>query len=642
MPHSERRVREFAKRAGWDAFAEKCRPSGQTGGGKQYHISLLPDVARARLRHTITNTLPHRTVEDAKRSHELWSKFNALSQKNKDICKKRLAAVDDVEERISAGAKVVVAVAEAAKVAGVSDRHLFRWRQMLAGVRKHDRLAALSPSLQATSEFAECHPMAWEAIKSDYLRPERPRFSAVVRRVVNAAKKHGWAPIPSERTLRRRLAAEVSRAEQIVMRERKEEAKKLYPAQRRTRSHLHAMQLVNMDGHKLDLFVKLPWKEGKTRVILLGIQDLYSGKIVAWRLTESETWEAVRLVIGDMVEAYGIPDGIYLDNGKAFASKWISGKNVQRFRFKVKREDPMGLLTTLAIETHFTLPYSGQSKPIERAWRDLAEEICRHPSVAGAFTGTNVNDKPENHGSRIIPLADLQSHVALRIEEHNARTDRNTATAKKRSFDAVFAESMAHPATIVRQPSPAQRDLWLLASEGITARKPDGAIHYQGNRYHAPELNQLVGKKLIIRFDPDALYKPIRVYDLDNKLICEARCIDDTGFNTTAAGREHAKARKNYLKAIEDQAAAHRVLSPMELGKLYDDGRRAQAKQQPIKTKVTRLITGNLAHAPEPDAISDDEMANSFSRSLTRMSGVIEFPTGDAVGQPTKKRRAGK
>ena len=94
----------------------------------------------------------------------------------------------------------------------------------------------------------------------------------------------------------------------MLAREGKDKAKGLFPAQRRTRSHLHAMQLVNMDGHKLDVFVRVPWSTKPVRMYLIGIQDLFSGKILSWRLTDAETWEVVRLVIGDMVELYGIPD----------------------------------------------------------------------------------------------------------------------------------------------------------------------------------------------------------------------------------------------------------------------------------------------------------------------------------------------
>lgn len=116
--------------------------------------------------------------------------------------------------------------------------------------------------------------------------------------MVEAATKNGWQPIPQERVLRRRMEREVPREVQILSRAGQEKAKALYPNQRRDRSQLHAMQAVNMDGHKLDVFVKAPWSDKPVRLYLIGIQDLYSGKLLSWRLSNAENWEIVRLVIG--------------------------------------------------------------------------------------------------------------------------------------------------------------------------------------------------------------------------------------------------------------------------------------------------------------------------------------------------------
>ena len=160
-----------------------------------------------------------------------------------------------------------------------------------------------------------------------------------------------------------------------------------------------------------------------------------------------------------------------LDNGRAFASKKITGQSRTRFRFKIREEDPEGLLTALGCNLHWTQPYSGQSKPIERAWKDITEEISRHPFCSGAYTGNKPDAKPENYGNRAIPLADMQRHVAEQIAIHNARTGRKAAACAGRSFDETFAASLADPANIVTRATAAQRALWLLASEVIRAQR---------------------------------------------------------------------------------------------------------------------------------------------------------------------------
>ncbi|WPJ67985.1 transposase A [Sinorhizobium phage StopSmel] len=634
LPQSRQGMELMIAQSGWRS-TDKARTREGRGGGFEYHISLLPSAAQVRLRHA-----PDAAGWDEARARKnlLWSRFNSLPKAQKAICEQRLKVINRVEQLVrERGLARTAAIGVATLDAGIQKSAYYEWRRATEGVDPEDWLAALAPNSAAAYGLApqvtECHPEAWDFLKSDYLRPGEPKFSACYRRMISAATTHGWSPIPAERSLRRRMDAEVPKAIQVLTREGKDRAKTLYPAQRRTRTHLHAMEAVNMDGHKLDIFVRLPGRDKPTRVYLIGIQDLYSGKILAWRLAEAETWEVVRLVIGDMVEQHGIPERIYLDNGRAFASKKISGGTRTRYRFKVRPEDPQGLLTALQIETHFVLPYSGQSKPIERAWGDLAENVSKHPICAGAYTGKNPNEKPEDYGTAAIDIDTLLQLVAEMVVEHNARKGRRAETAKGRSFDETFAESMRQPTTVVRQATAAQRFLWLLASEAIRTHKGSGEVHFMGNRYWSRELNQYMGKQVTIRFDPDHLTKPIKVYDLANRFICDAECIADTGFDNQDAARIHARNTADFKRANAALAKAEQKLSPMELGEILQKGRKAEERAEPIRPAVTRIFTGNLATAPA-EAISDDEFSDVFSKALSRVSGgasILPFSKGNTA-----------
>lgn len=640
LPTTRQGMERLIIQNGWRA-SDKARQRSGRGGGFEYHVSLLPEAARLRLAVATQCQDGESPADVMARKDAIWARFNQLSKAQKATCEKRLNVLRKVETLVRlSGVSRTAAVAMATFEAGIQKSAYYDWRQLTHGVDPEDWLAALAPSTGATAVCGDvttvCHPDAWELLKSDYLRPERPSFSACYRRMFAAAKREGWAPVPTERSLRRKFDREVSKAVQVLAREGKDKAKGLFPAQRRTRSHLQAMQLVNMDGHKLDVFVRVPWSTKPVRMYLIGIQDLFSGKILSWRLTDAETWEVVRLVIGDMVELYGIPDEIYLDNGRAFASKWITGQIRNRYRFKVREEDPRGLLTTLGVEVHWTTPYAGQSKPIERAWLDLTDIISRHPAVAGAYVGNKPDAKPENYGNRAIPLDEFQAHCRARIAEHNAQEGRRAAACKGRSFDETFAASLAEPTTIVRWPTSAQKSLWLLASEAITTRKGSGEIHFQGNRYWSPELNQLAGKKVTIRFDPDRLHEPVKVYDLSNRLVCEARCIEDTGFNDVDAARQHARARRDYQKGVAAQKQAQARLTPQQLADIYARGDAAEAPE-PMRPVVTRMA-GNLAIAAREDeqAMSQDEFEKGFSRALARATGgasILEFPKGNTPGE---------
>lgn len=639
LPQTVRGILDVADRFGWQAKTELARKAQRRGGGWEYHLALLPDAAQARLQilHTQLNeNLP----EELKRQQikdQLWARYNSLSNEQKTVCEDRLNAILLVEKYATAPSITINAAAElTALEMNVSVRTIYNWLEMVRGYDRDVWKAVLAPADMATSQRSDCHEQAWEYIKSDYLRPEKPAFSACYRRLVKVAKKEKWEPVPTETALRRRLNAEVPKAVQVLARDGKDKAKTLFPAQRRTRSHLHAMQAVNMDGHKIDVFVLVPGIEKPVRMILLGIQDLFSGKLIAWRLTETECKEAVRLVIGDMVEMWGIPERITLDNGRAFASKWITGGSKTRYRFKVRDEDPLGLLTTLGIDNDWTQPYSGQSKPIERTWRDLAEIIAKHPFCSGAYTGNKPDAKPENYMTRAIPLEEFRMHVAAQIAEHNAQVGRSAENCKGRSFDETFEVSLNAPSTIVRNASASQRALWLLASEAIRAQKGSGEIHFHGNRYWNEALNQYAGKKVTIRFDPDKLHDPVKVYDLDNRLICEAHCYADVGYHSAEAARTTAKARGAYLKAKAIERKAHASLSAKELADIYYKGEMAQAAKPRPSSKVTRLVTDKLVNRQAKlAAIDEDTFEDSFSKAVGMLAdnaSIIPFPTGNTDG----------
>jgi putative transposase len=220
--------------------------------------------------------------------------------------------------------------------------------------------------------------------------------------------------------------------------------------------------------------------------MMVAIQDVYSRKMLAWRIGETESAVLTRLAFADLFAKWGIPAGCLLDNGRAFASKWITGGAKTRFRFKIREEEPTGILTALGIRIHWAQPYRGQSKPIERAFRDLCDTIARHPALAGAYTGNHIDAKPENYGSRAVPIDVFAELVERGIAAHNARPAgaprRRRAELRRRLRSLLRAPSG-------RQSEPEQLRLALLAADEVSADRQSGAITLFGNRYWSPELS---------------------------------------------------------------------------------------------------------------------------------------------------------
>lgn len=624
VPATDRAVQLMIERGGHRAphLEFPANPAGiwrkrrARGGGYEYRMDVLPGAAQTRLAMRLRRQAKAAEPERADGSAEVLERhrwFDALPERRKSQARDRLALLLAVRDLQLAGTSRDIAMMEVAASAGVSLRTLYNWAGLVAGLDRADWLPALAPRFTGRTAEVELPEGAWQAFAADYLRNERPTLESCYRRLQGLAKAKGWQ-LPSAKTFERRVAA-LPRTTVVLAREGVEALRRLYPAQERDRSSFHALEGVNADGHKFDVFAR--WPDGEvSRPILVGFQDLLSGMVLSWRIARTENAATVLLAFGDLVETWGIPDHCWLDNGRNFASKWFTGGTPNRYRFKVRENDPNGVLTALGVEVHWTTPYSGQSKPIERAWRDFADSISRHPAFAGAWTGNTIDAKPENYASKAIPIDQFETVVAEGIAEHNARLGRRSkACGGRLSFAQVFNASYAD--AIIRKASPEQCRLWLLAAEGVAVRK-DGSVHLEGNRYWHERLIDHIGHKVVLRFDPDALHDGVHVYRLDGAHIVEAPVIEAVGFADTTAAREHARARKSWIRAQKELLKSERRLSIEELAAMLPA---AEADAPAPAPKVIRPTFGNLAVAASPRPASEpdydqDEVMESFGKGL--------------------------
>lgn len=612
VPGTKQGVQARIDAEGWlnpDLKGQTWRERDGRGGGYEFTMYALPLPAQAAL---VMRLQGGKAEEDdlAKREREdLWRRFDALPDRLKAKAHKAHDVLEAVEILVQAGARKNHAIIQIAALKHVGTTTVYNWYRDVRGVNRCDWLAALAPHYAQPTRSADCSFEAWEALKADYLRLSGPRFTDCYNRLKEKATEKGWV-IPSENTLRRRMDA--LGPELLTLCRKGEDAlRQMYPAQERDRSMFHALEAVNADGHRFDVFVQWPGLEKPVRPVLIGFQDLYSGMILSWRLDISENKEMVRLAFGDMVERYGIPAHCWLDNGRNFASKWLTGGVENRYRFKLRDDEPQGIMPQLGVQVHWTNPYSGQSKPIERAWRDLAGGLAKHPLFEGAYTGNNPVNKPENYGSKAVPLDVFIKVVAEGIRQHNERIGRmSRVCGGKRSFQQAFAESYA--TAPITKATPEQRRLWLLAAEAIQAHRTTGEFKLEGNRFWSEELTALRGQKLVVRFDPQALQNSVFVYRLDGTFVCEAPCLAAAGFADKGAAQSHNRARKAWERAQKDMKAAEVRMSLAQLQEVYAVPEDVEEPDL-IEARVVRplprkpaVVTGNVAIALEPDDEEED------------------------------------
>jgi hypothetical protein len=532
----------------------------------------------------------------------LWDWFSRRPQSIQDEGKHRAEICLRLRALIDAGLRARRAIREVARASGLPESTLRRWwygdGRILGAAHVHpgDYAPALAPRYAGCLQLAEMSPEAWEWIKADWLRAEQPALNACYRRLLSAAAEHGWE-VPSYATVERRIKA-LPWQIVVLAREGEEALKRRLPHVKRLRSTLHALEAVCADGHTFDLRVELP-SGSVGRPVLVAWQDIYSGKILAWRVGETLNQHLVRLSFGDLVQQYGVPEHAFLDNGREFANKWMTGGAPTRFRFAIRDDDPVGIFGLLGVTAHWTTPYHGQAKPIERAFRDLCEDIAKHPAAAGAYTGNSPVTKPDNYGSRALKWDEFVALVDEGIRAHNARTGRRTETARGRSFDQTFAESYA--SSVIRKASAEQRRLWLLAAEGVTVRD-SGHVAIAGNLYWGEELAAHAGRRVVVRFDPDRLTDPVHIYMPDGAYIGEASCTQ-AQFIDAQAAKDHARANRQRIRAAREQLAAERRMDAIAAAQRLPA---APQTHEPAPPAAVRMIAPRRSGADkqQTDAIA--------------------------------------
>lgn len=592
LPGSDRKVRARATKEQWslhtfpDGSPMARMRAGVRGGGLEYHLLALPPACRsALLKHGI-KAVADVADRPENRSAGMWRWFDGQSERVRTEAKRRLAILDAVQLCRDAGMTATAAVATIAGRESVSPATIWAWNDLVKGVAAGDRLPFLAPRRSGGGKSVEIDEGAWQLLKSDYLRPSKPPFSACYDRVKLEYADPRGIVLPSERTLRRKMEREVPRSVTVLQREGTEALRQTLLPELRSVADLHALQAVNIDGHKWDVWVKWPGVEKPVRPVMIGIQDIYSRKFLSWSIGLTESVVETRLALARLFEKYGIPERLVMDNGRAFASKLIAGGQ-RRFRCPKLRfdEEPLGILTMLDVKVDTTKPYSGRSKPIERAFRDFCDRIAKHPAFEGAYTGNRPDAKPENYQSRAIPLDRFVEVVEAGIAAHNAKEGRDTEACRgELSFDQAFAESYA--AAPIRIATPEQRRMALLAAEDRPTDRKTGAITMFGNRYWTEELGEIAGDKVTVRFDPDDLHAPIHVYSHDGKFIVTAPVQEADGFFDIAAKNRRGRLERDFKRKVKDLAEAEQLLDADRVAALYE----APATAETPSPKIVRPV----------------------------------------------------
>lgn len=646
LPGSIQGARKALRKWATRSNAMKRKASGSVA--VEYDINCLPESVRAALllsrgcvetsRGIIKLNRPQPQTAAEYDRVQLWQCWERASEAQRERAKKWLNAVTLAAELIDANISVQTAFNSVASELNINATTL---RDRYYGAQAFDRkdwapvMLDKRAGKQVTVKKAEYDESAWDFLLADYLRNEAPTLFKCYERLQLAAKEHGWR-IPTYKTALRRIN-KLDKAMVVACREGEHALMRLLPAQQRTIADLATLQWINGDGYQHNVFVK--WFNGEiVRPKTWFWQDVKTRRIIGWRCDMTENMDSIRLSFMDVIKKYGIPEDFHItiDNTRAAANKWLTGGVKNRYRFKVREDDPKGLFVVIGGNIHWTSVVAGkgwgQAKPVERAFGvgGMEEYIDKHPALAGAYTGPNPQAKPENYASRAVDAELFLQTIAEGVAMFNARIGRDTEMCEGRySFDQVFERDF--PNTIVRKPTEEQLRMFLLPAEAVTVKfngeftlHAGGSLLNQKNRYHNAALMGISPRKVVVRFDPQNLHGDVYCYTLDGRFLCAASCIEKVGFGDTQAAREHGLAKKQLRKATKALVKATIKKDALEVSELMP----RLTGPEPPESRVVGIYrpVGNTVIVQQPDTEDDydEEMERNFQKGLERLAARQE------------------
>jgi len=308
------------------------------------------------------------------------------------------------------------------------------------------------------------------------------------------------------------------------------------------------MDVVFSDHVQLNFFAYLGGQ--KVRPWVTWWMDGHSRKALSWHVSLKPDQDTISLSLLHAIKAYGTPNQAYLDNGKDYKSKSLQGVNAEgkvASKQEIMLDETMirGLFQGLHIEPIFALPYNAKAKPIEPAHNFIHNQARL---LAYGYSGANVYDRPEYMQTgvkvkgqkkkldpgRLLKWEDVPDVIDIMFETYNQH-DHSGLNAQFKSKgmtpEAVFETGFDHELFETWKQMVDDQDLTLLMMrvEGKTYKVHPNGIHYRGNYYYNDtlHLNQMEGKRVIIRFDPAdktpaGEIAKIYISDLEDIFVCGA------------------------------------------------------------------------------------------------------------------------
>lgn len=292
------------------------------------------------------------------------------------------------------------------------------------------------------------------------------------------------------------------------------------------------MQIVMGDEHTFDCWVSYKQPNGKVIAIkphLAAWVDMRSRVIMGDVMCKDANSDILKQSLLKMIysEPGGVPEYLYIDNGKDYTAKTMTGRDRNDRSGMSFDNETMGFYKSIGIkDDHRALPYEPWSKgQIERFFRTVCNKFTRWmKSYTGTLTGSKTSDKVDKDIKRMLERGELLTLEEFYEKWHEWLTTvymhtehsglKKMGETYKKPYDCFMNEDRYFKAA----PPKSYATMLMMKSENVLVRNI--GITKWGYEYRSDELCDYIGRKVDIKYDPDDM-AVLYVFDQKGKKIKE-------------------------------------------------------------------------------------------------------------------------
>jgi len=343
----------------------------------------------------------------------------------------------------------------------------------------------------------------------------------------------------------------------------------------RDTSSVAVMEIAMGDEHTFDCWVSYKQPNGNVIAIkprLVAWVDIRSRYILGDIICKNANSDILKQSLLKMMYQPngGVPKYVYIDNGKDYTAKTMTGRNRNDRGGMDFDEEVKGFYRSIGIEDdHRALPYEPWSKgQIERFFGTVCNGFTRWlKSYTGTLTGSKTSDKVDKNIRDMLEKGKL-----LTIEEfyikwsewlNNVYVKREHGGLRKagEAWNTPLAMFTKAERYIKAAPPKSYATILMMKSENVLVRNI--GIVRKGFEYRSDELCDYIGQRVDIKFDPDDM---ATLYIFKNgKKVCEAysqELLQIAPKVTQKALEEHIKMQKRQISRDRERLSETQI--PLE------------------------------------------------------------------------------